>query len=147
MLVIAWCAHVGSLLAPSSPRTTRRATLRAAAARSFIVEAGAKLRMRGSKASVMPLSRRSAAVCRRGEVVARERDEDARPFPRRPRPRLTRGLLERLESACDSEVLLWSMVKSSAVAVNLPSASRRERSWARYLVCTDSAPSEMIVPV
>eukprot|EP00965_Chrysotila_dentata_P027885 927001-Pleurochrysis_carterae.AAC.2 len=60
MLVIAWCAHVGSPLALSSPRT-RRAALRAAAARSFIVEAGTNLRMRGSMASVMPTSQRSAA--------------------------------------------------------------------------------------
>eukprot|EP00965_Chrysotila_dentata_P048965 1625139-Pleurochrysis_carterae.AAC.1 len=35
MLVIAWCAHVGSSFASLSPRT-RRAALRAAAARSFI---------------------------------------------------------------------------------------------------------------
>eukprot|EP00965_Chrysotila_dentata_P076960 2540693-Pleurochrysis_carterae.AAC.1 len=33
------------------------------------------------------------------------------------------------------------MVKSSAVAFKLPSASRRESSLARYSVCIDSAPS------
>eukprot|EP00965_Chrysotila_dentata_P176538 5829550-Pleurochrysis_carterae.AAC.1 len=60
ILVIAWCAHVGSSFALSSPRT-RRAALRAAAVRSFIVEAGTKMSMRGSMASVMPTSRRSAA--------------------------------------------------------------------------------------
>eukprot|EP00965_Chrysotila_dentata_P078649 2592099-Pleurochrysis_carterae.AAC.1 len=60
MFVIACCAHVASSLASSSP-STRRAALRAAAARSFIVEAVTKLRMRGSMiASVMPTSRRSA---------------------------------------------------------------------------------------
>eukprot|EP00965_Chrysotila_dentata_P014265 472367-Pleurochrysis_carterae.AAC.1 len=53
MLVIAWCAHLGSSLASSSLRT-RQAALRAAAARSFIVHAGTKLRMRDSMASVMP---------------------------------------------------------------------------------------------
>eukprot|EP00965_Chrysotila_dentata_P087756 2897694-Pleurochrysis_carterae.AAC.1 len=60
MLVIAWCPHVGSPLASSSPRT-RRAALRATAAQLFIVEAGTKFRMRGSMASVMLTSRRSAA--------------------------------------------------------------------------------------
>eukprot|EP00965_Chrysotila_dentata_P153688 5080032-Pleurochrysis_carterae.AAC.1 len=83
MLVIAWCAHVGSSLASSSPRI-RRAALRAAAARSFIVEAGTKLRMRGSLASVMPTSRKSAAVSRSDSLNA---------------------------CACASEVLLWSRVK------------------------------------
>eukprot|EP00965_Chrysotila_dentata_P106907 3531905-Pleurochrysis_carterae.AAC.1 len=33
------------------------------------------------------------------------------------------------------------MVRSSAVAFKLPSALRRESSWARYSVCSDSAPS------
>eukprot|EP00965_Chrysotila_dentata_P083949 2770787-Pleurochrysis_carterae.AAC.1 len=61
MFVIAWCAHVGSPAASSSPRTRRAAALRAAAARSFIVDAGMKSRMRGSMISVMPTSRRSAA--------------------------------------------------------------------------------------
>eukprot|EP00965_Chrysotila_dentata_P171448 5658089-Pleurochrysis_carterae.AAC.1 len=61
MLVIAWYTHVGSSLASSSPRT-RRAALRAATARSLIVEAGTKLRMRGSMDwVVMPTLRRSAA--------------------------------------------------------------------------------------
>eukprot|EP00965_Chrysotila_dentata_P175743 5801664-Pleurochrysis_carterae.AAC.1 len=69
MLVIAWCAHVGSSLASSSSRT-RRAALRAAVARSFIVEAGTKLRMRSFMASVMPTSRRSAAVSRSGSLNA-----------------------------------------------------------------------------
>eukprot|EP00965_Chrysotila_dentata_P143712 4748421-Pleurochrysis_carterae.AAC.1 len=69
MLVIAWCAHVGSSFAPSSPRT-RRAALRAAAARSFMVEAGTKLRMRGSMALVMPTLRRSAAVSRSDSLNA-----------------------------------------------------------------------------
>eukprot|EP00965_Chrysotila_dentata_P074484 2460071-Pleurochrysis_carterae.AAC.1 len=65
----------------------------------------------------MPTSRRSAAVSRSDFLNA---------------------------PACASEVLLWSMVKSSAVACKLPSASRRESSWwARYSVCSDSAPSEM----
>eukprot|EP00965_Chrysotila_dentata_P016568 549049-Pleurochrysis_carterae.AAC.1 len=88
MLVIAWCVHVGSSLASSSPRT-RRAALRAAAARSFLVEAGTKLRMRGSMASVMPRPQRNAAVSRSDSLNA---------------------------SAFASEVLLWRMVKSSAVA-------------------------------
>eukprot|EP00965_Chrysotila_dentata_P058068 1925282-Pleurochrysis_carterae.AAC.1 len=69
MLVIAWCAHVGSSFASSSPRT-RQAALRAAAARSFIVEAGTKWRMRGSMASVMPTSQRSAAVSRSDSLNA-----------------------------------------------------------------------------
>eukprot|EP00965_Chrysotila_dentata_P114846 3795938-Pleurochrysis_carterae.AAC.1 len=69
MLVIAWCAHVGSSVASSSPRT-RRAALRAAAARSFIVEAGTKLRTRGSMASMMPTSRKSAAVSRSDSLNA-----------------------------------------------------------------------------
>eukprot|EP00965_Chrysotila_dentata_P155110 5125468-Pleurochrysis_carterae.AAC.1 len=68
IVVIAWCAHVGSLLASSSPRS-RRAALRAAAARSFIVEARAKLRMRGSMTSVMPTSRRSDAVSRSSDSM------------------------------------------------------------------------------
>eukprot|EP00965_Chrysotila_dentata_P122893 4061872-Pleurochrysis_carterae.AAC.1 len=46
-------------------------------------------------------------------------------------------------SACAADVVLWSMVRSSAVAFKLPSASRGESSWARYSVCSDSAPSEM----
>eukprot|EP00965_Chrysotila_dentata_P056263 1866296-Pleurochrysis_carterae.AAC.1 len=66
--------------------------------------------------SVMPTSRRSAAVSRSGSLNA---------------------------SACAADVLLWSMVKLSAVAFKLPSASWRESSWARYSVCSDSAPSEM----
>eukprot|EP00965_Chrysotila_dentata_P097257 3214713-Pleurochrysis_carterae.AAC.1 len=69
MLVITWCAHVGSSLVASSPRT-RRAALRAAAARSFIVEAGAKLRMRGSMAWAKPTSRRSDAVSRSDSLNA-----------------------------------------------------------------------------
>eukprot|EP00965_Chrysotila_dentata_P148459 4901945-Pleurochrysis_carterae.AAC.2 len=44
-----------------SPRT-RQAALRAAAARSFIVESGRKFRMRGSILSVTPTSRRRFAV-------------------------------------------------------------------------------------
>eukprot|EP00965_Chrysotila_dentata_P012935 426873-Pleurochrysis_carterae.AAC.1 len=72
--------------------------------------------MRGSIASVMPTSQRSAAV---------SRSDSLNP------------------SACAADVLLWSMVKSSAVAFKLPSVSRREISWARYSVCSDSAPSEM----
>eukprot|EP00965_Chrysotila_dentata_P194179 6176206-Pleurochrysis_carterae.AAC.1 len=88
MLVIAWCAHVRSSAASSSPRT-RQAALRAAAARSFIVEARTKLRMRGSMASVMPTSQKSAAVSRSDSLNA---------------------------STCAADVLLWSMVKSSAVA-------------------------------
>eukprot|EP00965_Chrysotila_dentata_P108306 3577387-Pleurochrysis_carterae.AAC.1 len=63
MLVIAWCVHVGPSAASSSPRTGR-AALRAAVARSFIVDAGTKSRMRGSMISVMPTSRRSSAVSR-----------------------------------------------------------------------------------
>eukprot|EP00965_Chrysotila_dentata_P173265 5718947-Pleurochrysis_carterae.AAC.1 len=102
MLVIAWCAHVGSSAVSSSP-CTRRAALRAAAARLFIVDAGKKLRMRGSMASVMPTSRRSLAVSRSDSLNA---------------------------SACAAGVLLCSMVRSSAVASKLPSASRRESSWA-----------------
>eukprot|EP00965_Chrysotila_dentata_P026377 873778-Pleurochrysis_carterae.AAC.1 len=67
-------------------------------------------------ASVMPTSRRSAAVWRSDSLNA---------------------------SACAAEVLLSGMVKSSAVAFKWPSASRRASSWARYSVCSDSAPSEM----
>eukprot|EP00965_Chrysotila_dentata_P138624 4585173-Pleurochrysis_carterae.AAC.1 len=59
--------------------------------------------MRGSMASVIPTSRRSAFVSRIDSLNA---------------------------SACASDVLLWSMVRSSAVALQLPSASRRESSWA-----------------
>eukprot|EP00965_Chrysotila_dentata_P183590 6062343-Pleurochrysis_carterae.AAC.1 len=73
--------------------------------------------MHGSiMASVMPTSRRSAAVSRSDSLNA---------------------------SACASEVLPRSMVKSSAVALKLPSASRQESSWERYSVCSDPAPSEM----
>eukprot|EP00965_Chrysotila_dentata_P044701 1485839-Pleurochrysis_carterae.AAC.1 len=75
MLVIAWCAHVGSSLA-SSPPSTRRAALRAAAARLFIFNAEAKVRMRGSMASAMPTSRRSAAVLRSESLNA-----SASPLP------------------------------------------------------------------
>eukprot|EP00965_Chrysotila_dentata_P144152 4761613-Pleurochrysis_carterae.AAC.1 len=64
----------------------------------------------------MPTSRRSSAVSRSDSLNA---------------------------SACADYVLLWSMVRSRAVAFKLPSASRRESSWARYSVCSDSAPSEM----
>eukprot|EP00965_Chrysotila_dentata_P179987 5942843-Pleurochrysis_carterae.AAC.1 len=65
----------------------------------------------------MPTSRRSAAVSRSDSLNA---------------------------CARASEVLLWSMVKSSVIASSkLPLASRRESSWARYSVCSDSAPSEM----
>eukprot|EP00965_Chrysotila_dentata_P003859 126098-Pleurochrysis_carterae.AAC.1 len=107
MLVIVWCAHVGSSLGSSSPRIRWAASRAAAADRSFIVDAGAKFNMRGSMALVMPSSRRSAAVSRSDSLNA---------------------------SAFASDVLLWSMVKSSAVASKLSSASRRESSWARYLV-------------
>eukprot|EP00965_Chrysotila_dentata_P069067 2282142-Pleurochrysis_carterae.AAC.1 len=64
----------------------------------------------------MPTSRRSSAVSRSNSLKASDRAAD---------------------------VLLWSMVRSSVVAFQLPSASRRERSWARYSVCSDLAPSEM----
>eukprot|EP00965_Chrysotila_dentata_P185647 6129096-Pleurochrysis_carterae.AAC.1 len=67
-------------------------------------------------ASVMPTSRRSAAVSRSDSLNA---------------------------SACAADVLLWSMVMSNAVAFKLPSVSRRESSWARYSICSDSAPLEM----
>eukprot|EP00965_Chrysotila_dentata_P206300 6183462-Pleurochrysis_carterae.AAC.5 len=40
-------------------------------------------------------------------------------------------------SAFAFDVLLWSMVRSSAVVFKLPSASRRESSWARYLLRAD----------
>eukprot|EP00965_Chrysotila_dentata_P258325 6213185-Pleurochrysis_carterae.AAC.1 len=69
MFVMAWCAHVWSSLASSSPRA-RRVVLRAAAARSFIADAGTKSKMRGSMFSVMPTSRRSAAVSRSDSVNA-----------------------------------------------------------------------------
>eukprot|EP00965_Chrysotila_dentata_P021352 706772-Pleurochrysis_carterae.AAC.2 len=81
MLEIAWCAHVGSSFASLSPRT-RRAALRAAAVRSFIVEAGTMLKMRSSMTSVMITSRRSAAASRHVSLNA---------------------------SACAADVLLWSM--------------------------------------
>eukprot|EP00965_Chrysotila_dentata_P203217 6181573-Pleurochrysis_carterae.AAC.2 len=97
-LVITWCAYLGSYMASSSPRT-RRAALRAAAARSFIVNVGAKLRMRGNMASVMPTTRRSDAVSRRHSLNA---------------------------SACAYDVLLWNMVKSSTVSFKLRSLSRWE---------------------
>eukprot|EP00965_Chrysotila_dentata_P033286 1108769-Pleurochrysis_carterae.AAC.1 len=93
-LVIAWCAYVVSSAASSDPRT-RRAALCAAAARSFIVDAETKLRMPGFMVSVMATSRRSLAVSRSDSLNA---------------------------SACAVDVLLWSMVRSSAVAFKLPSA-------------------------
>eukprot|EP00965_Chrysotila_dentata_P135421 4477511-Pleurochrysis_carterae.AAC.1 len=72
--------------------------------------------MRGSMVSAMPTSRRSAAVSRSDSLNA---------------------------SACAADDSLWSMVRSSAVAFKLPSASRLESKWARYSGCSDSAPSEM----
>eukprot|EP00965_Chrysotila_dentata_P002687 87675-Pleurochrysis_carterae.AAC.1 len=60
----------------------------------------------------MPTSRRSAAVSRSDSLNA---------------------------SACTSQVLLWSMVKSSDIPFKLPLASRWESSWARYSVLTRSA--------
>eukprot|EP00965_Chrysotila_dentata_P048807 1619534-Pleurochrysis_carterae.AAC.1 len=62
-----------------------------------------KSRKRGSMVSVMPTSRRSSAVSRSVSLNA---------------------------SACAADVLLWSIVRSSTVAFKLPSASRRESSWA-----------------
>eukprot|EP00965_Chrysotila_dentata_P004503 146232-Pleurochrysis_carterae.AAC.1 len=63
----------------------------------------------------MPTSRRSAAVSRSDSLNA---------------------------LACAADVLRWSIL-SRAFAFKLPSASRRESNWARYSVCSDSAPSEM----
>eukprot|EP00965_Chrysotila_dentata_P023658 784173-Pleurochrysis_carterae.AAC.1 len=54
---------VGSSVASSPPRT-RRAALRATVARSFIVDAGTKSRMRSSIVSVTSASRRNVAVSR-----------------------------------------------------------------------------------
>eukprot|EP00965_Chrysotila_dentata_P223768 6193768-Pleurochrysis_carterae.AAC.1 len=45
--------------------------------------------------------------------------------------------------ACAAAVLLLSMFRSTAVVCMLPSPSRRESSWTRYSICSNSAPSEM----
>eukprot|EP00965_Chrysotila_dentata_P097952 3239125-Pleurochrysis_carterae.AAC.1 len=72
--------------------------------------------MPGSMLSVIPTSRRSSAVDRSNSLEA---------------------------SACAAAFLLWSMFRSRAVVCRFPSAPRRERSWTRCSVCSDSAPSEM----
>eukprot|EP00965_Chrysotila_dentata_P155811 5148870-Pleurochrysis_carterae.AAC.1 len=66
---MACCAQVRSSMASGSPRT-RRAALRAAAARSVIVESGRKFKIPGSMLSVMPTSRGSSAVDRSDSLKA-----------------------------------------------------------------------------
>ena len=114
MLVMAWCAHVGSSV--SEPRT-RRAAFRAVGARSFMELEGLKPRMAGERSSVIPTSLSNSAIAFSDSLNA---------------------------ACCASAVLQCSSDKSSALTFSSPEfGSRRERSWQSHSDWSDSAPSEM----